>query len=200
MASTLRVLNGQWRMEQVRSLLAVRHSSEPGHRAMRMSGGVAALAVLAVLLALLIVHLLRSPVDISPIVPPPGKSDVARADIAEPGTALDKKAAEQFRETVGRPLFNPDRRPVERKETGEAGPNAEPSDLRLVGVMKAADQPPRALLRSSNAPTGKWIAEGGEFQGWKLRRVDERSVVVQSGARSQELKLDTPRRSPDERQ
>jgi hypothetical protein len=193
--------NGQWRVGASHLLLAIRHSPFAiGPNRIRPRPGIAALAGAIVLLGLINLHLLRSPVDISPIAPPPGKSDVPRADISQPGTALDKKAAEQFQETVGRPLFNPDRRPVERKETAEAGPNAAPSDLRLVGVMKAADQPPRALLRSSNAPTGKWIAEGGEFQGWKLRRVNERSVVLQSGARSQELKLDTPRRSPDERQ
>ena len=64
--------------------------------------------------------------------------------------------------------------------------------------MKAANQPPRALLRSANEPNGKWIAEGGEFNGWKLRKVNERSVILQSGGRSQELQLAVPRRSPDE--
>jgi hypothetical protein len=169
---------------------------------MRMNNGtplgVAALAGAAGLLALLNLHLLRSPVDISPIAPPPGKAGAPRADKLEPATALDKKAAEQFQETVGRPLFNPNRRPVERKDTAAAEPKTEASDLRLVGVMKAPDRPPRALLRSANAPTGKWIAEGAEINGWKLRQVNERSVILQSGARSQELKLATPRRSSDD--
>jgi hypothetical protein len=162
--------------------------------------GAAALAGAVVLLALLNLHLLRSPVDISPLAPPAGKTGTPRPDSAEPATALDKKTAEQFQEIVARPLFNPSRRPVERKETTAAGPRAEASDLRLVGVMKAADQPPRALLRSVNAPNGKWIAEGAEFNGWKLRKVNERSVVLQSGARSQELKLATPRRAPGDPQ
>jgi hypothetical protein len=168
---------------------------------MRMNSGttvgVAALAGAAGLLALLNLHFLRSPVDISPIAPSPGKADAPRADKSEPATALAKKAAEQFQETVGRPLFNPNRRPVERKDTAAAEPKTEASDFRLVGVMKAAGQPPRALLRSANAPTGKWIAEGAEFNGWRLRQVNERGVILQSGARSQELKLATPRRAPD---
>ncbi len=116
----------------------------------------------------------------------------------EPATTLDKRTAEQFRETVGRPLFNPSRRPVQRKETAEAGPSATVSDLRLVGVMKTADRPPRALLRSPNQPNGKWIAEGAELNGWRLHKVNERSVVLQSGARSHELKLSPPRRPPDD--
>ena len=126
------------------------------------------------------------------------EADATRPDSGRPATALDSKTAEQFQETVGRPLFNPNRRPVERKEAAEAGPNAGVGDVRLVGVMRAADQPPRALLRSANASNGRWIAEGAEFNGWTLRKVGERSVVLQSGARSQELKLATPRRAPEE--
>ena len=37
--------------------------------------------------------------------------------------------------------------------------------------------------------TGKWIAEGEQFDGWKLRQVKERSVIVESGGRSHELTL-----------
>jgi hypothetical protein len=168
---------------------------------MRMSRGarlgIATLAGAVVLLGLLNFYSWRSSVDISPITPPPDKTGAPRPDSTAPATALDKKTADDFRETVRRPLFNPDRRPVERKETA-AEPKAEVSDLRLVGVMKAANQPPRALLRSADAPNGKWIAEGGEYNGWKLRKVNERSVILQSGGRSQELQLAVPRRPPDE--
>jgi hypothetical protein len=82
---------------------------------------------------------------------------------------------------------------VQRKETAEDGPRAAVSDLRLIGVMKSAGRPPRALLRSANEPTGKWIAQGTELNGWKLLEVGERSVVLQSGPRSHELKLIAPR-------
>jgi general secretion pathway protein N len=158
--------------------------------------GVAALAGAAVLLAILNLQLLRTPVDVSPIAPPARETDAPRPDSGRPATALDTRTAEQFQETVGRPLFNPSRRPVPRKEAAEARPNAGVGDLRLVGVMRAADQPPRALLRSANAANGRWIAEGAEFNGWTLHKVDERSVVLKSGARSQELKLAAPRRAP----
>ena len=120
-----------------------------------------------------------------------------RPDTTELATALDKKTAEQFQETVGRPLFNPGRRPVQRDEAA-AEPQAGPAELRLIGVMKSASQPPRALLRSANEANGKWIDEGAEFNGWKLRKVNERSVIVQSGSRSQELMLSMPRRAPGE--
>jgi hypothetical protein len=160
--------------------------------------GVGALTGAVVLLALLSLHLWHTPVDISPLAPPASRAETPRPASAEPATTLDTKTAEQFQETVGRPLFNPNRRPVERKESAAAQPKAEASDLRLVGVMKAGKEPPRALLRSANEPTGKWIAEGGEFGGWTLRKINDRSVVVQSGGRSQELQLTLPRRAPSE--
>jgi hypothetical protein len=193
--------NGEWGLD-IRCLpFAIRHSPTSG-RTMRMSRGtrlgIAALAGAVVLLGLINLYLWSSPVDISPLTPPTGKAEAPRADDTAPATKLDKKTADDFRETVGRPLFNPDRRPVERKETAAAEPKTEANGLRLVGVMKAANQPPRALLRSATEPNGKWIAEGGEFNGWKLSKVNERSVVLQSGGRSQELQLAVPRRPRDE--
>ena len=159
---------------------------------------VAVPAVAAVLLALVNLQVLRTPVDISPVAPPAGKADAPPPGSAEPATTLDKRTADEFRETVARPLFDPSRRPVERKESAEDGPGAAVSDLRLVGVMQSADRPPRALLRSPNEPTGKWIAEGAELNGWTLHKVGQRSVVLKSGTRSHELKLTAPRRSGDD--
>jgi hypothetical protein len=159
---------------------------------------VASLAVAAGLLAMLNWQLVQSPVDISPVSPPSDKADAPPVGDGQPATALDGKTADQFRETVARPLFNPSRRPVERAETPGKEPKVELVELRLVGVMKAAGQPPRALLRLANEPTGKWIAEGTQIDGWKLRKVNERSVVVESGGRSQELTLSSARPAPEE--
>jgi hypothetical protein len=157
---------------------------------------IAVLAAAAALLALLSLHLLITPVDTAPIAPPAGHRDAPPPASIEPATALDRKTTEEFRETVARPLFNPSRKPVQRKDAADSGPRAAASDLRLIGVMRSAGQPPRALLRSPREPHGRWIAEGAELNGWMLREVGERSVVLQSGPRSHELKLTTPRRPP----
>jgi general secretion pathway protein N len=159
--------------------------------------GIAALAGAAGLLALLNLDLLRSPIDTSPIASPADKADAPRPDSTALTTALDTKTLEQFQDTVGRPLFNPGRRPVQRKGPAAAAPE-EASHLRLIGVLKLGKEPPRALLRSADKRTGEWIAEGAAFNGWTLRKVNERSVIMQSGKRSQELTLSTPRRAPDE--
>jgi hypothetical protein len=154
---------------------------------------VAALAATAGLLALLDYHLVQSPVDIAPIAPPAGKADVPRPQSLEPATPLDRRAAEHFRETVGRPLFNPSRRPVRRAEAKAAQPKAAAGKLRLIGVMRLEDQPPRALIRLGDDPRGRWIAEGAELDGWKLTKVTDRSIVLQAGGRSEELELFIPR-------
>lgn len=150
------------------------------------------------LLVLLNSYLVQSPIDISPVAPSTDKTAAQRPGDGETATPLDNKTAEQFQETVGRPLFNPGRRPVQRDEATAKDPKVESSELRLIGIMKSGKQPPRALLRFANEPTGKWIAEGAEFNGWKLRKVNARSVIVQAGERSQELTLPTARRAPDE--
>jgi hypothetical protein len=154
---------------------------------------VAALVGAAGLLAWLDLSLLRDPVDISPAAPPPGKAAARPQPTPPPATALDKRGAEQFQETVGRPLFNPTRRPVERPEAAAVrAPKVEPARLRLVGVMKPNDGPPRALIRFADEPTGRWVAEGSEYHGWTLTKVNEGSVTVAAGGRTQELMLFIP--------
>jgi len=156
---------------------------------------VVALAGAVGVLAWLDYGLLQDPVDISPVAPPPGRAE-ARPQASPPlSTALDKKAPEQFQETVGRPLFNPSRQPVQRADPAAAAgraPKAELARLRLVGVMKPDDGPPRALIRYADEPTGRWVAEGSEYHGWTLTKVNEGSVTVEAGGRTQELMLFIP--------
>jgi hypothetical protein len=157
---------------------------------------VAALAGAAGVLAWLDFHLLQSLVDVSPIAPPPGKTEVRPQRSPPPATALDKKAPEQFQEAVDRPLFNPGRRPVQRSQTATRAPKMAPVRLRLVGVMKPDDGPPRALIRFADEPAGRWVAEGEEYHGWTLTKVNEGSVTVEAGGRTEELMLFIPPPAP----
>jgi hypothetical protein len=154
---------------------------------------VAALLGAAGLLAWLDLSLLQGPVDISPVAPPPGKAAARPGPIPPPATALDKRRSEQLNETVARPLFNPTRRPMDRPEAvAVRPPKVEPAKLRLVGVMKPDGAPPRALIRFADDPTGRWVAEGSEYHGWTLTKVNEGSVIVEAGGRTQELLLFIP--------
>jgi hypothetical protein len=158
---------------------------------------VTVLGVAVAALAWLNWQLVQSPVDITPISPEAGKVEGPRTHGSALLTPLDKKPMFAFRETVSRPVFVPDRKPVQRDQA-PAKEAAGPGAMRLVGVMKAGDQPGRALIRMASEPTGKWIAEGEQFDGWKLREVLVRSVIVESGGRSHELTLQSVRQPADE--
>ena len=149
-------------------------------------------------LVLLCAYLLQAGVDISQIEPESQKLEVRKDGTSDLTTALDKKGIAQFRETVSRPLFNPDRRPVQRDRAQAVDTAAAAGDMRLVGVVKLDRQPPRALIRLTGEASGKWIAEGEQVGGWKLRQVNERSVIVESGGRQHELTLQAVRRQADD--
>ena len=143
-------------------------------------------------------YLLQSPVDISPIDPEKSSVNKQVTPSLKLATPLDNKPASQFHELVNRPLFNPSRRQIKREAVATDSVDAQPSELQLVGVMKSSGSGARALIRFAGAGAGKWIAEGEQFNGWTLRTVGERSVMVEAGGRSHELTLDAPRRQTDE--
>jgi hypothetical protein len=138
---------------------------------------------------------LQAPIDTSPVLP---GSEPAMAPLARPrdGDAPRLRTpAEGFTEMVSRPLFNRDRRPVVRRAPAPEAPQAS-ADMRLVGIVRQAGEPSRALIRFANEPAGKWIAEGEEINGWVLHTVHERAVVMESGGRLLELQLSFPQRRP----
>ena len=169
-----------------------------------MRNGLETTPVIVLLLGIVAVlgavnwHMLHGAVDISPIAPKPGHAGAPPPSSVDLATPLDKKAAAQFGQVVERPLFNPGRKPVKRETAAATDPDTPPGDLRLIGVMRAGDQPPRALIRTANAQTGKWIGEGEEFDGWTLRKISARSIVIESGGRSHELGLAMPRRTSED--
>ena len=143
-------------------------------------------------------QMLSSSVDISPLAPARGDTEVPPPSSIDLATPLDKKTATQFGQMVDRPLFNPSRKPVKRDVPAAIGPDTHPGELKLIGMMKAGDRPPRALIRSANARSGKWITEGEEFEGWTLRKIGVRSVTVESGGQSHELALAQSRRTVED--
>ena len=157
------------------------------------------LAVLAGAVGVLVLlngYLVQSPVDISPVAPAARRDEAPPAGEKELKTALDKKSVDLFQQTVVRPLFDPGRRPVQRDKDALSEAKVDTSALRLIGIMKPDGAPPRALIRVADEPTGKWIAEGATFDGWTLRKVNARSVIVETGGRAQELTFPAPRRAP----
>lgn len=140
-------------------------------------------------------HLAVTPVDISPLPPDAKVADRPRPPDQPLATPLDKKPPMAFREIASRPLFVPDRKPVQREQAPRAAEL--PADMRLVGVVKVGNAPGRALIRMASDSRGKWITEGEQFDGWRLKQVTARSAIVEFGGRSHELTLPSPSRGAE---
>jgi hypothetical protein len=143
-------------------------------------------------------HLYSTQVDISPLAPAARPSEGKEAKDIDLATPLDDKPLIVFEETVQRPLFNADRKPIERnKEVAEApAAVALQTGMQLVGIVKSADAPGRALIRFAGEPMGKWVPEGETVNGWHLAAVKTSSVVLEGNGQTQELKLPLPARTP----
>jgi hypothetical protein len=159
---------------------------------------VGALFGIVAILAALNWHIAQSTVEISPLSPPHGHIGVPLSSSIDLVTPLDRKAVGQFEQMVERPLFNPNRKPIKREIRTDTGRDTNPGDLKLIGVIKVGDQPSRALIRSANTQTGKWLAEGDEFDGWTLLKVGARSVTIESAGQLHELVLAAPRREAED--
>jgi hypothetical protein len=146
-------------------------------------------------------RVLTMPIDISPAAIPAG------ADAALPLPGDETRALPQapehagsFPQTLARPLFRSDRRPrdIARPDatasvrTASVRPQAPPPDVELIGIIKEGRGAGRALIRSGQEPTGSWVQLGQELQGWRLSRIDARSIVLEADGRQVQLSLKVP--------
>jgi len=148
-------------------------------------------------------HFYTIPVELSPLTPEARPADGKQSKDVELATPLDDKPLIVFEETVTRPLFNADRKPIERDKEAAAAPAAAPlhTGMQLVGIIRSAGTPGRALIRFAGEPIGKWVPEGETVNGWHLTAVKAFSVVLEGNGQTQELKLATmSRQSANERE
>ena len=151
---------------------------------------ITTLAVANAALALMNWHLYSTAVDISPLAPEVRAADAKGGKDLDLTTPLDDKPLIVFEETVTRPLFNADRKPIVRDKEAVAVPAAPlQTGMQLVGIVKSADAPGRALIRFAGEPMGKWVPEGETVNGWHLTAVKATSVVLEGNGQTQELKL-----------
>lgn len=147
------------------------------------------LAAIAALLAAVNIYVARTQVDVTPVTSVgPAATASPKAASAALKTALDNRPVGSFTETVTRPIFNADRKPVERQQASPA-PIAGPEDLRLVGILQTTSGTKRALIRTGGDHKGQWIVEGGAVSGWTVKSIGPRSVIVMSGGRDYEIAM-----------
>lgn len=104
--------------------------------------------------------------------------------------------------TLSRPLFRADRRPALtasqavavvppiRAQVPRALAAVFPKDLKLVGIVKtSAMASQRALLRSSEAPSGQLLGVGEAVAGWRIVAIGADDVVFETGAQRYTLSM-----------
>lgn len=136
-------------------------------------------------------------VDRSPIrAPAPAQASVP----PKPAGAGDAplRTAEDFPQTVQRPLFFSDRRLPEKPkpkpkpvvaEVKEPVANLEP--LVLVGIKRQGDMR-QILVRTASELAGTWVSVGEQFRGWQLRDVQTDNAILEGRGRVIEVRLYSP--------
>ena len=153
-------------------------------------------------LALLAVHLFRTPIDTRPIADP-SATEAESSPLPRPSAlrlALDGTTPAGFKETVARPLFWETRRPAPERVAAPppkpkqvvvaAAPPEPPAvEFRLAGIVHDGANVRRALIASPQSPDGRWVEIGGQIDGWRIAGIEQRSVRIEAGGRSRELKM-----------
>src|SRR5215470_11080936 len=99
---------------------------------------VTALVGAIAVLSLLNWHLYTTALDIAPLAPDTRAAASNEAKEVDLSTPLDDKPLIGFEETVQRPLFNADRKPIVRnKEVAAAAPQPLSTGMQLVGIVKS---------------------------------------------------------------
>lgn len=117
---------------------------------------------------------------------PDGETDAGAAQPADgeagaPDTE-GQAAAVDLDSLTARPLFLPDRRPVETAEENESPtPDSAPlpPPVRMLGYLNDGNQP-RAILSTDPATPDVILREGEEYQGFTVVRIGRDQVVLRS--------------------
>lgn len=121
---------------------------------------------------------------------------VVRADDGASLLAVPRALAD-YQDTIKRPLFSADRRPVDRAlpNVAEAAVQlvpAAPSPLeqfQLLGIVRDRGGPARALVRTGSDVPGVWIEVGDTVRGWKVSEISEQNAVLLANGVRGELRL-----------
>ena len=114
----------------------------------------------------------------------PASIDFSDAAVTRPLSALS--------DTRSRPLFSSTRRPgpiaTDPIEDTPIAETTHTSEIALIGtLLKRSEE--RALLGSSEVPSGEWINIGDNFEGWILEEVKYDHVVLQADDVTETLTL-----------
>jgi len=118
----------------------------------------------------------------------------ARVQTASPAAVANPLAAPSLNRlsaTRERPLFTPSRRAAPPPPVASAAPAesaASPPQIALLGVIIAVEGP-RAVINDMASNKIVRVRIGDEIDGWKVRQIDERLLVLWRDGRSASFKL-----------
>ena len=141
-------------------------------------------------------------IDISPIVTE-SAGDAAKPEAGASGAPqVVVPTLAQLTETVARPVFRSDRRPLVSKNSAEPPPavayepdtsSTSPESLRLIGMMRSGKSARRALIRVAVTSAATWVEAGGEVSGWTIEKIEADRVFIARNGDKAELKLFAPK-------
>ena len=138
--------------------------------------------------------------DATPIVP----RAASDASTASAGGVLDldqgpaPRNAAEFPQTVRRPLFFANRRPVDPAPgkvaaasvpEPRAAPPASLDQFQLVGIMRTGKARAQALIRTAGEAQGVWLGVGDNIRGWQLKEIGDDKAVFEANGQRAQIKL-----------
>jgi hypothetical protein len=120
-------------------------------------------------------------------------------DMAIPGAAaphLRLAPLESFSATTERPIFVASRRPAKPESIVEAASVQLPFDLKLQGILFSAGARLAVLSNKSGADALR-LAEGAEYLGWTLAKIEPKTAIFRRDRAERRLVLSYDGRAPE---
>ncbi len=155
---------------------------------------VAALLGLAVLNA----GIWLADIKTDPILPGAAPTEVRTAAVPASGNVMQPLSA--YSETLSRPLFQPQRRPMKIPAVA-VSPDvtrqpAAPDGLRVLGMIDDGQGASRVLISSPRSSQGMWVAVGEDIEGWTIASIGAGAITLSAGPARRELSLFAPSATP----
>lgn len=156
----------------------------------RIAGLLGLTVVNSALLAVIIAQF--GPTETIPL----GKSENALNVSASIKEMPVRKAFDAYSSVLARPIFSKSRTPFVPPLPAPLPPAPVPMlpvivdpGLAVGGVMLKKGVSKAFLFSKTGSVAGAWASEGDEFQGWRVRSIDDLGVKVEQGGRSLQLNL-----------
>src|SRR5262249_24100509 len=96
-------------------------------------------------------------------------------------------SAASFAELDERPIFSPQRKPLQSLTDFDVSEAGAPSNITLVGIIMGAGQQ-IAILKTGPGPAQN-VSVGGEIDGWQVTRIESNYIVLHQDSSGQDVKL-----------